>query len=78
MTDQQFQDEQTRILCLLPVEFHGPLSYRAWETGHAYGHDEVLIHLKELADALLPAVRAYTERLKRQIEHANIESDRRW
>lgn len=78
MTDQQFQDKQTQALCLLPPEFHAPLSYRAWETGHAYGHEEVLIHLTEMADALVPAVRAYTDRLKREIAHANIESDRRF
>jgi hypothetical protein len=78
MSDQEFQDKQTQALCLLPPEFHAPLSYRAWETGHAYGHDEVLIHLKELADALLPAVRAYTARLKDEIAYANLESDRRF
>lgn len=78
MTDQDFQDKQTQALCLLPPEFHATLSYMAYERGHSAGREEVLGILQGLAGDLLPAVRAYTERLKRDIAHANIESDRRF
>lgn len=66
MTDQQFQDEQTRALALLPPEFHSAVAYHAWEQGHAYGYDEVLIHARNLADALLQPCRNYADRLGRQ------------
>jgi len=66
MTDQEFADKQTKALCLLPPEFHGPLSQLAWDRGHSSGHDEVLTHLSDLADTLVDPVRALVARIKRE------------
>lgn len=50
----------------IPDEFQSALSYRAYETGHAYGYSECLIHLEDLASGLSQAIQEYTARITRE------------
>lgn len=63
MTDKEFPDRQNEILSVLPQEFHGAVSHYAWEQGHAYGYEEVLIHLEELVDMLNVPIQNYRNRI---------------
>jgi len=49
----------------IPVEFQGALSHLAWEQGHAYGYNEVYIHLSDLVDALAEPIHKYGMNIKR-------------
>lgn len=63
MTNEEYAAKERELLSQLPQEFHSAVSYHAYETGHAYGHEEVLIHLQGLVDMLVPCVNSYTQRL---------------
>jgi len=62
-TAEQFEVKQTEILKDIPLEFRGAIAYLAWEQGHSYGYDEVLIHVHELADNLKEPIKKYRERI---------------
>lgn len=64
MTSEEFNAREAELLQALPQEFHSAVSYHAYERGHAYGHEEVLIHLGELVDMLAPCINKYTQRLQ--------------
>lgn len=64
MTNEEYAARERELLSQLPPEFHSAVSYHAYETGHAYGHEEVLIHLQGLVDMLVPCVNSYTQRIK--------------
>ena len=62
-TEEQFKVRQEEILKDIPLEFRGAIAYLAWEQGHSYGYDEVLIHVHELADNLKEPIKKYRERI---------------
>ena len=64
MTSDEFNAREAELLQALPNEFHSAVSYHAYESGHAYGHEEVLIHLQGMVDMLAPCINKYTQRLQ--------------
>lgn len=52
MTEQEFAAKQDEILSSIPEAFRGWLSHKAWEDGHAFGYEEVLLLLTDLVDGL--------------------------
>jgi len=68
MTTEEFVDEQKRAVCLLPVEFQAVLCGMAWESGHSAGYEEIISHLRELADSLRKPIDQYTARIRRECE----------
>ena len=67
MTEQEFAERQTELLSHLPTEFRAAVAYKAWQDGHAYGYEEVLIHVEELTDMLLGPIQQYTTRTMRDL-----------
>jgi len=63
MTDKEFEQKQGEILKEIPIDFHGALSGLAWDLGHAYGYEEVIIHLQDLVSGLKDSIHAYGDRL---------------
>lgn len=63
MTSEEFNAKEQELLQQVPVEFHSALSYYAYDKGHAYGYEEVLIHLGELVDMLVPCFKEYDNRV---------------
>ncbi len=64
MTEQEFAAKQKELLQGIPPEFHGALSYYAWEEGHASGFEEVINHLQILVAELEQPIKVYTKRIK--------------
>ncbi len=52
MTEQEFADKHNEILASIPDTFRGWLSYQVWEDYHAYGYEEILLHLDDYVDGL--------------------------
>jgi len=48
----------------IPQEFRSAISHLAWERGHAYGYNEVEIHLFDLISALQDPIKAYEKRIR--------------
>jgi hypothetical protein len=65
MTLDEFNTRQDEILARLPEELRPAVSHMAYERGHAYGYQEVLIHLEDLVAGLEAPVRAYGDRRER-------------
>lgn len=63
MDNQEFEQRQEEILKDIPEEFHSAVRWHAYDYGHAYGHEEVLIHVQNLVDMLKEPIVKYTERL---------------
>jgi hypothetical protein len=63
VTSEEFNAREAALLQAVPAEFHSALSYYAYDKGHAYGHEEVLIHLGELVDMLAPCFKQYNNRV---------------
>lgn len=63
MTAEEFSTKQNELLNRVPLEVRGALSYTAWEHGHAYGYDEVLIVLSDLVSGLEEPLRNLEKRL---------------
>ena len=63
MTNEEFQDEENRILSKLPMEFRAAAAYRAYEVGHAYGYHDILVELDSIVDMLIEPIKNYTVRL---------------
>ena len=59
MSQEEFERQQSEYLKGIPVAFHSFVRQQAWEAGHAYGYEEVLLHISELTFALIPAIEAY-------------------
>ena len=64
MTEDEFTKEEEKILERLPVQFRAAVSYRAYEMGHAYGWDEVLLHLQELVEMLVEPIKEFQKSCK--------------
>ena len=52
----------------IPQEFRSAISYHAYEQGHAYGYNEVLIHLSDLIRALKDPIMAFEKRIRENVE----------
>jgi len=52
MTSEEFASKEKEILSAIPQEFHSAVSSQAYEDGHAYGYEEVLIHVQNLVGML--------------------------
>lgn len=65
MTLDEFNTRQDELLAGLPEELRPAVSHMAYESGHAYGYQEVLIHLQDLVAGLEAPVRAYGSRMER-------------
>lgn len=63
MDNQEFEQRQDEILKDIPQEFHSAVRWHAYDRGHAYGHNEVLIHVQDLVDMLKEPIAEYTARL---------------
>ena len=66
MTEVEFVSKQDELLQNIPEEFKGAMSYRAWEDGHAYGFEEVLIHLKDLIADFEEPIMKFAERIRKE------------
>lgn len=64
MTLDEFNACQNKILARLPLELQAPISWLAYERGHAYGYQEVLIHLQDMVDNLEVPIRTYGQRME--------------
>lgn len=64
MTLDEFNARQNEILERLPPELHAPISWLAYEQGHAHGYREVLIDLEEIVDNLEVPIRTYGRRME--------------
>jgi len=66
MTDKEYAQKQTDLFkeCGIPEEFQGAISYQAYEDGHAYGYDEVWIHLQDFVYAIKDPIQKYTKRIQ--------------
>jgi hypothetical protein len=63
MTAKEFAKKEKEILSAIPQEFHGAVSYQAYEDGHAYGYEEVLIHVQNLVGMLEKPIADFKKRL---------------
>lgn len=64
MTQDEYNIKSEEALRDIPPEFHSAFYWNAWTRGHAYGHEEVYIHLLDLVEALLIPIQEYTKRLQ--------------
>jgi hypothetical protein len=64
--------ERTKeLLDQVPIEFRGALSYQAYQTGHAYGDEEILNHLTDLVEMIKGPIAKYTARITRGLSYEN-------
>jgi hypothetical protein len=56
-------EDSEYILRDIPEEFHGALSYIAYEQGHSAGQDEVNLILSDLVYNLAPAIKKFEDKL---------------
>lgn len=63
MTDEEFNQLEAEELAKLPEEFRKEVSWMCYERGHAYGHAEVLCHVKNMVGWLAFCVEKYKNRL---------------
>ena len=63
MTPKDFMELEDIELMKLPVEFRSMVSYGCYDHGHDYGYEEVLNHVRNTVDWLLPCIEKYTKNL---------------
>lgn len=73
MTQQEFQDEQTRAVCLLPAELQNVVAHAGWMMTEANAashptYTAVVANTRKLADALVEPCRQYAARIRRESE----------
>jgi len=76
MTKDEFAAKQTELLKDIPKQFHGALSYLAWEDGHSSGYENVLNCLQNLIDELLSPIIAYGKAVAEETQHS-LQVDRK-
>ena len=58
-------EEKTKFwLDKLPEEFRSGVDYMAYERGHGYGQEEILVCLVGLVGDLLPMIEKFEKRIK--------------
>ena len=65
MDEKEFEQRQDEILKDIPEEFHSAVKWHAYDHGHAFGYEEVVIHVHNLVDMLKEPIIKYTERLNK-------------
>lgn len=51
----------------IPKEFRGPMSLLAYQLGHAYGYNEMWIHLNDIIDAFEEPIKNFENRVKKDL-----------
>jgi hypothetical protein len=59
MTKEEFNNEEVKLLNVLPCHFHVGLKTYAYQQGHSAGYDEVLNIEKDILSWLIPAITQY-------------------
>lgn len=59
MTNEEFQKAEAAELSKLPEAFRSAVSWECYDRGHAYGHEEVLNHIRSTVAWLLPCIEAH-------------------
>ena len=64
MTSEEYKVEEKDIFDNYdtPEEFRAAISHLAYEHGHAYGYNEILIHLEDITEALAKPILEYRKR----------------
>ncbi len=52
MTKEQYEENAEKLLLNVPTKYHSGVKALAWEWGHAYGYNEVYIHLQEIVETI--------------------------
>jgi hypothetical protein len=52
MTKEEYEILAEELLTNIPVKYHEGIKTLAWEWGHAYGYNEVYIHLQEIVETI--------------------------
>jgi len=52
MTQDKFEQKEAEILERLPYQLRNAISWMAYDRGHSCGYEEILIHVREMVDAL--------------------------
>jgi len=68
MTPEEYSVEQAKVFeeYKIPPELQSSISYRCYETGHAYGYEECLCHLKALCSELSKPIQELIERVRKE------------
>lgn len=63
MTEAEFNEAELELLSPLPPEFRSVVSSMAYERGHSYGMEEVLLMVQDIVGDLLPAIQVYKKNI---------------
>jgi hypothetical protein len=63
MTEDEFNEEQEKLLKDIPKEFHGAFPGVAWDNGHSAGLEEVISVLSDLISNFKQPIEDYGKRL---------------
>jgi hypothetical protein len=63
MTANEFATKEKELLSQIPKEFHSAISYLAYDVGHAYGYEEIFIHLQDYVSTLTEPIEKYGKRM---------------
>jgi hypothetical protein len=61
---EDFETRQSEILEQLPEEFRATVSWEAYDAGHAYGYEEILIRLENIVGWLAPCCKNFAKRFE--------------
>lgn len=66
MTDYEYAEKQTALFVNIPFEFQSSIAYLAYEEGHAYGNQEIYIHLVNLISAFEEPIKKFEKRVRKE------------
>jgi len=66
MTKKEFETKQAELLSSIPKEFHKAMNHIAWEQGHAYGYNEVLLILNDMVYAFKEPCKEFENRIRKE------------
>lgn len=66
MDHLEFNQQEAELLARLPEELRSTVSWIAYDRGHAYGHEEVLGHVREMVNELEEPIQKLIERVQRE------------
>ena len=66
MTSSEYETKAAELFTQekIPMELRGPLSYLAYEAGHAYGYNEVWIKLQDFVDSIAKPIQDFERRIR--------------
>lgn len=50
MTKEEYESQLETVLLHVPEQYRDKVAAKAWESGHAYGYEEVILEAEVLAD----------------------------